>query len=50
MTPLFEEKFVVLVPDRLMKEHHLDRKLGEGALSMDRFAGAALCGASIRRP
>lgn len=38
MTPLFEEKFVVLVPDRLMKEHHLDRKLGEGALSMDRFA------------
>ena len=38
VTPLFEEKFVVLVPDRLMKEHHLDRKLGEGALSMDRFA------------
>ena len=38
VTPLFEEKFVVLVPDRLMKEHHLDRKLGEGALSKDRFA------------
>lgn len=46
VTPLFEEKFVVLVPDRLMKEHHLDRKLGEGALSMDRFGGAALCGAA----
>ena len=39
VTPLFEEKFVVLVPDRLIKGvHHLDRKLGEGALSMDRFA------------
>ena len=24
--------------EELMKEHHLDRKLGEGALSMDRFA------------
>lgn len=49
VTPLFEEKFVVLVPDRLMKEHHLDRKLGRAPCPWTALRSCPLW-CSIRRP
>lgn len=41
VTPLFKEKFVILVPHRLMKEYlspDQQRRLGRGPLSIERFA------------
>ena len=38
VVPLFEEKFVLLVPSQLLKERYPGRRLAEGPLSIARFA------------
>ena len=38
VTPLFEEKFVLLVHQRLLKEYYPGRLLGDGPTTVDRFA------------